>query len=83
MGNSLDRSFEYYVLHQPELVEKFSGRYLVIVGEAVVGDYEDRESALNAAAAGYKPGEFLIQQCTPGDSAYTRRYYSRRIKFNG
>ena len=41
----LDREFKYYLENQDELIEKYNGKYLVIVGEEVKGVYENEESA--------------------------------------
>ena len=83
MRNALDEAFLYYIQNQNELIKDYCGKYLVITEGSVVGAFNDREGALDFAAAGYKPGNFLIQLCTPGDSAYTRKYYTQRIRFNG
>ena len=79
----LEKEFQYYINAQPELVKKYDGKHLVIVGDSVVGAYESRELALDTAHAKYQPGTFLVQLCTPGESAYTQNYYSLRAKFNG
>lgn len=78
----LEKEFQYYVKAQPELVKKYDGRHLVIVGDGVAGDFASRDEALNYVDGRYTPGTFLIQLCTPGDSAYTRKFYSRRVSFH-
>ncbi|MCL1946067.1 MAG: DUF5678 domain-containing protein [Chitinivibrionia bacterium] len=77
----LDKEFNYYLKHQNELLEKYNNRYLVIVGENVVGDYDKLEDALQRSGEKYKLGTFLIQECTEGDSAYTATFHSR-VRFN-
>lgn len=78
----LEKEFQYYVKAQPELVKRYDGRHLVIVGNGVAGDFASRDEALNYVDGRYAPGTFLIQLCTPGDSAYTRKFYSRRVSFH-
>lgn len=73
----LENEFKYYLEHQNELVRKYDGRYLVVVGEAVVGDYATFSEALSAAQKDYEMGTFLIQKCTEGDKDYTAKYHSR------
>ena len=72
----LDKEFKYYLDNQDKLVEKYNGRYLVIVGEEVVGDYGSHLEAVLESKKKYKMGTFLTQLCTPGDEAYTVRFYS-------
>ena len=57
------------------------GSMRVIVGSKVVGDYASNEEALIEAKKTYKLGDFLIQKCTEGDSAYTYTFHSR-VRFN-
>jgi hypothetical protein len=73
----LEKEFNYYLEHQNELLKKYNNRYLVIIGEDVVGDYENRKQALFKSKEKYDLGTFLIQKCTEGDSAYTATFQSR------
>ena len=73
----LDKEFNYYLSHQNELLAQYNGKYLVIVGDGVVGAYDDRADAYYSSLEKYEPGTFMIQLCTPGDGAYTVRYYNR------
>ena len=73
----LEKEFKYFKDHQDELVKKFKGKYLVIVGQEVVGAYDTEIDAYVEAKKHYKPGSFLIQQCLPGESTYTQTFYSR------
>ncbi|MBQ0164103.1 MAG: hypothetical protein MJZ43_00925 [Bacteroidaceae bacterium] len=74
---NLNDEFNYYLEHQKELLQQYSGKFLVIMGQEVVGVYSDRADAYYSSLEKYAPGTFLIQLCTPGDSAYTVRYYNR------
>jgi len=77
----LEKEFDYYLEHQNELLKKYNNRYLVIIGESVVDDYDNLEDALEQSGKKYKLGTFLIQECTEGDSAYTATFHSR-VRFN-
>ncbi|OAV74361.1 hypothetical protein Barb7_02153 [Bacteroidales bacterium Barb7] len=50
---------------------------MVIVGNEVVGAYNDAMDALVESRKKYEPGTFLIQLCTPGEEAYTMTFHSR------
>jgi hypothetical protein len=77
----LDQAFDYYTAHQNELVKRFAGRYLVFVGQHLTGDYKDFDAANDAALKQYKPGEFLIQECGPGEENHTIKYHTARLAF--
>lgn len=73
----LDNEFKFYLDHQKELASKYAERYLVIVGNTVVGDYSNNEEAYLEAKKKFELGTFLIQKCTEGDEAYTSVFHSR------
>jgi len=73
----LDKEFQYYLDNQSELVKKYDGRFVVIVGEEVVGNYESYGQALFESIKQYELGTFLIQECTEGEEAYTQTFHSR------
>lgn len=66
-----ERELAYFVEHQDELVKEFDGRVLVIRGEKVEGDYRTPLAAFLDAKKRFEPGTFMIQQCRPGEDAYT------------
>jgi Family of unknown function (DUF5678) len=73
----LEKEFHFYKEHQTELVEKYNGKFLAIVGEEVVGVYDTQMDAYTETKKQYQPGTFLIQECLPGKSSYTRTFHSR------
>ena len=75
----LDKEFQYYLDNQDELVKKYNGRFIVIVGEEVVGNYESYEQGLFESMKQHKLGTFLIQECTEGEEAYTQTFHSRVV----
>lgn len=73
----LEKEFEYYLKHQAELVKKYNGKHIVIIGDEVVGVYDSDEEAYFASAKEYELGTFLIQYCEPGEDSYTQTFHSR------
>jgi len=73
----LEREFKYYLKHQNELLKKYNNRYIVIVGDNVIGDYDNALDAFEEASKKYEAGKFLIQECTEGKGAYTQTFHSR------
>jgi hypothetical protein len=78
-NKDLEKEFKYYLDHQEELVKKYSGRYLVIKNEKVIGDYNNESEAYLESIKNNKPGTFLIQLCLPGSASYSQTYNSRVI----
>jgi hypothetical protein len=75
--NMLDKEFSYYLEHQDELLKKYNNRFVVIIGENVVGSYDSHQQALFQTKKTHKLGSFLIQKCTEGEAAYTMTFHSR------
>jgi len=75
----LDKEFKYYRNNQKELVEKYNGKYIVIIDEKVVDVYDSFEEALFESQKKYAIGTFLIQHCLPGEDNYTQTYHTRAI----
>ena len=77
MEDMLKKEFDFYLKNQNDLVKKYNNRYLVIVGQEVVGAYDSFEEALEESIKAQELGTFLIQKCTSGVSAYTQTFHSR------
>ena len=76
----LKKEFQYYLDHQKELVEQYNGKYVVIKDANVVGAYDDELAAIDdARKKEMKPGSFLVQFVSPGDTAYKQTFHSRVI----
>ncbi len=70
----LDTEFQFYLSHQDKLVKKYNGKHIVIVGTNVVGAYDSHLDAVLKSRESYKPGNFLVQKCTPGEESYTLHF---------
>lgn len=73
----LEQEFQYYKDHQTELVEKYNGKTLVIKDSKIIGVYNSRTEALTESTKNLELGTFLVQLCSPGDSAYSQTFHSR------
>jgi hypothetical protein len=73
----LDKEFQYYLNNQNSLVNKYNGRYIVIVEENVTGDYDSYAQTLSNSLQYYEMGTFLVQKCSPGEKDYTLYFHSR------
>ena len=73
----LEREFKYYKDHQKELLLKYQGRVVVIIGETVIGDYGSEIEAIEATKKDHPLGTFLVQKCEPGKDSYSMTFHSR------
>jgi len=76
MKEKLQEEFNFYVTNQDELLKKYNGKYLVIIGKEVLGAFDTFEIAYSEASQKHKPGSFLIQFCSPGSEDYSYTFYS-------
>ncbi|OFY96731.1 MAG: hypothetical protein A3K10_15695 [Bacteroidetes bacterium RIFCSPLOWO2_12_FULL_31_6] len=75
----LENEFQFFLKNQKELVKKYKEKYVVIIGEEVVGSYDTEEEAYQTTSKTHKLGTFLIQQCLSGNEGYTQTFNSRVI----
>lgn len=75
----LEKEFQYYIDNQQELVKKYNGKFLVIIGEEVKEVYDTFEDALLKSQEKYELGTFLIQECLPGEENYTQTFHTRAV----
>ncbi len=67
----LNKEFKYFLDNQNELVDKYPGKYLVIIGCDVIGAFDSIGDAYNNTQAKYELGTFYIQQAVSGEESYT------------
>ena len=77
MSMTLEKEFSYYKAHQDELVRPYENKFLIIVGEEVVGTHDLELEAYESAKKTHPLGSFLIQHCQPGEESYTQTFRSR------
>lgn len=75
----LEKEFQYYIDNQEKLLKAYNGRFIAIVGEQVVGDYDSFEQAIDETLKERELGTFLIQECSEGEKAYTQTFHSRVV----
>ncbi len=73
----LEKEFCFYRANQDNLVAQYDGRFVVIANNSVVGDYGSYLEAYVKTKQNYRPGTFLIQECSAGNRAYTVTCHNR------
>ena len=77
----IEALFKFYLENQDSLVKKYDGKYLVITKDGVMGAFDSIRAGYDEALSRFGKGNFMLQLCTPGDEAYTRRFNTTRVSF--
>ena len=78
--SKLEKEFQFFTDNHDVIYQEYPNKYVVIYNESVVLAADSFDNALKEAIdRGLELGEFLIQQCTEGDSGYTQIFHSRAI----
>jgi hypothetical protein len=67
---NLDKEYDFFKSHLAEFVKSHPEKYVVIVGEDVIGFYQTLSDALAEAVKEHKPGTFFIELCTSDKNYY-------------
>jgi hypothetical protein len=76
----LIQNFYYYLANQEELVKNYNGKHLVISNNKVIYSAPDYKDALQEGVQRAGVGNFIVQLCTPGESAYTAKCYTPGVR---
>jgi hypothetical protein len=60
----LEKEWEFYKAHKPELVKDYFNKFVVISGNRLVAAYDDKAKAYNDTVQRLPLGSFLIHQVT-------------------
>ncbi|MCK4312601.1 MAG: hypothetical protein KAW88_07690 [Candidatus Cloacimonetes bacterium] len=75
----LEREYDFYIKNLSALLKKYKGKYIVIVGEEVVGSYDTEIDAYTNSIKLYELGSFLIQYCIPEKKVQPQMFHSRAV----
>lgn len=74
------QDFNYFINNHDALLHDYRNKFVVISNQKVCCAADTFELALEQALKdGLELGNFIIQQCTEGDSAYTQMFHSRAV----
>ena len=79
MNDALKNEFDYYLVHQDEMVEKYNGKVIVIKDENVLGAYDDELTAVTETQKSHQLGTFLVQRVSEGSGEYSQTFHSRVV----
>jgi len=75
MAAVLEKEYKYYMNNKKDILKKYRDKFIVIVGENIVGGYDSRGDALYFASQKYPVGEFFVHRVIDGDEV--QKFHSR------
>lgn len=76
---AFEKEMSYYNHNKKLLLEKYTDRYLVIVGDKLIGDYSSEKEAYDESLKEFKLGSFLIKKCVKDE---TIQSFHSRVNFS-
>jgi hypothetical protein len=73
----LENEYKYFEEHYEDIKKKFLDKFIVIIGEKVIGAYESQKEALAETLKTHKLGTFLVQKVTEKPQDIIHRFTSR------
>ena len=73
----LEKEYQYFLKHKDTLLKEYEGKFIIIIGNEVIGSHPSREKALKEASSKYDMGTFLIQKVSRGEDDVIQRFSSR------
>ncbi|MCL2282724.1 MAG: hypothetical protein FWC26_05340 [Fibromonadales bacterium] len=64
-------ALNYFIKCQKELCKKYNGKELLMHGAKVIGAYDSFHEAAANGRRLFGSGNFSVQECIPGEEAYT------------
>ncbi|MFH0796727.1 MAG: DUF5678 domain-containing protein [Candidatus Omnitrophota bacterium] len=73
---ALEKEYGYFLKNKENLLKLFPNKFIVIIDDEVVGNFDSQEKALKKAFKKYTLGTFLIQKVSKDESDTTQRFFS-------
>ena len=64
----LEREFQYYQKNKQFFVDNYEGRYIVLVGERLLGSYASQMKAISETQKHYELGTFLVHKVVKNET---------------
>lgn len=75
MATALEKEFRYYLAHRDELIKEYTGKFIVIKDEKVIGAFDSEIEAIEKTTKKHPLGTFLVQKAEFGSE--TQVFHSR------
>jgi len=74
--NRLEQEYNFFQSNLKNFVQKHPNKYVVIIGESVLGFYNTITDALAETVKKHEPGSFFIELCTDDRDYYNVVLYN-------
>ena len=75
----LEKEFKFYLSNKKELNKKYNGKFIIIKGDKVMGEYNSEIEAYQDGEKKFGLGKFLIQLCSLTEE--TPQVFHSRVYF--
>ena len=72
----LEKEYSYFLENKELFLKEYTNKFIVILGQKVIGNYSSQEEALRETIKEYKIGTFLIQKVSQNENDTTQRFFS-------
>ena len=69
----LEREFNYYKENFDAFVAKYANKYIVVKGNSVLGDYDNKDEAVKETRKNHELGTFMVKLCSNDPFVNTAR----------
>ena len=73
----LEKEFQYYLDNKDRLIKEYTDKYIVIIGNEVVGVFDNEPEAYSSSVEKYGLGKFLIRFCDSNGESHIQTFHSR------
>lgn len=77
----LEPEFQYFLDHQQEIFQQYGDKVVVIVGDEIIGNYDNEIQAIVESRKTHPQGTFLVQRSGPDARVYTAHFHSPIVTF--
>ena len=77
----LEKSYDYFKSNIKDLLVKYSGEYIVIKEEKIIGHYKSFDEAYRETSIKEEIGTFIIQHCVVEDREKAMHFAWNNVSF--
>lgn len=81
LNTVLQKEYDYFLKNRKSLLPRNENKFVVILGEKIVGVYNSTAEALRDASQKYAAGSFLIQKVLKNEDDLVQKFSSMVVDF--
>ncbi len=72
----LENEYAYFKANKESIIDSHLNKFVVIVDEQIIAEYDTIEEAIRESLKRYKMGDFLVEFCTTDEEFYHVTLYN-------